>query len=174
MILGFKGLTTVLGCLLFTETTRVNFFPAPHQKKQKNRLIAGYHLGRNLVLKHKTIKFDVVGERPRYKVFANQLNKLKSGEKLYHLKSQLIFSEALHSEWHEPFDFSSGISRGFFYVNGKCRVICVLFFCLLCCSLIIYFQCCYYYNYCVQFYRICTKIRRNTGSKDREIHPASR
>ena len=36
-------------------------------------------------------------ENDRYKVFANQLNKLKSVEKLHPVKSQLIFSEASHS-----------------------------------------------------------------------------
>ena len=64
------------------------------------------HPGRNLVYKNKTIKW-CCGRTTRYKVFANQLNKLKSVEKLHPLKSQLIFSEVSHSEWSEPFDFPS-------------------------------------------------------------------
>ena len=60
--------------------------------------------GGNHVQKHKTKDIEVVGE-----VYANQLNKLKREEKLLRLKSQPIFSEASQTEWHEPFDFPTGI-----------------------------------------------------------------
>ena len=62
----------------------------------------------NPVHKHKTMKFDVVVERPvTDKVYPNQLNRLKSAEKLHPLmiKSQPMISEAPQREWREPFDF---------------------------------------------------------------------
>ena len=60
----------------------------------------------NLVHKHKTMKFDVVVERPvTDNVYPNQLNRLKRVEKLHPLKSQPMFSEAPRWEWREPFDF---------------------------------------------------------------------
>ena len=49
------------------------------------------HPGGNPVLKHKSVKFDVVGAQPATKYFPNQLNRLKRVEKLHRLKSQPIF-----------------------------------------------------------------------------------
>ena len=43
------------------------------------------------MLKHKSVKFDVVGAQPATKYFPNQLNRLKRVEKLHRLKSQPIF-----------------------------------------------------------------------------------
>ena len=73
-----------LGCSTFTKT---------------------YLPGGNHVQKHKTKDIDVVGE-----VYLNQLNELKREAKLHRLKSQPMFSEASQTEWHEPFDFPTGIS----------------------------------------------------------------
>ena len=91
--------------------------------------------------KNKTIKW-CCGRTTRYKVFANQLNKLKSVEKLHPLKSQLIFSEVSHSEWSEPFDFPSLIFG--FACKYPWFVCCLSVFCVVRSSYI-YFQCCYYY-----------------------------
>ena len=53
-----------------------------------------------------------------YKIYPNQLKRLKRVEKLHCLKSQPIFSEASQTKWHEPSDFPTRISR-FSHVNGK-------------------------------------------------------
>ena len=55
--------------------------------------------------KHKTVKFDEVGERTATK----QLNKLKRVENFIQLISQPIFSEASQTKWGEPFDFPTEI-----------------------------------------------------------------
>lgn len=52
-------------------------------------------LSGNPVHKQKTMKFHVVGERPiTNNVYPNQLNRLKTAEKLHGLKSQPMLSEA--------------------------------------------------------------------------------
>ena len=76
--------------------------------------------------KHKTIKLMLWENDPLQKVFADQLNKLKSVEKLHPLKSQLIFSEVSHSEWPEPFDFPS-VTSGFFVYMVNTRDMSVVF-----------------------------------------------
>ena len=50
------------------------------------------------------------GRTNHRKVYQNQLKRLKRAEKLIFLKSEPIFSEASQMEWHEPFDFQTGIS----------------------------------------------------------------
>ena len=60
--------------------------------------------------KHKTVKFDVVGERPATNDYPNQLNILRRVEKLHRMKPQSIFSEAFQTEWRELFNLSTGIS----------------------------------------------------------------
>ena len=50
------------------------------------------------------------GRTNHHKVYQNQLKRLKRAEKLICLKSEPIFSEASQTEWHEPFDFQTGIS----------------------------------------------------------------
>ena len=50
------------------------------------------------------------GRTNHHKVYQNQLKRLKRAEKLIFLKSEPIFSEASQMEWHEPFDFQTGIS----------------------------------------------------------------
>ena len=42
--------------------------------------------------------------------YPNQLNRLKTVEKLHRPKTQPTFSEASQTEWREPFDFPKGIS----------------------------------------------------------------
>ena len=72
--------------------------------------IYSYHSGGFLVHKHKTRKFDVLGERPDiYRVYPNQLKSLKIVEEFHGLKRQLLFSEVSQMKWREPFDFPSGI-----------------------------------------------------------------
>ena len=58
-----------------------------------------------------------------YKVYPNQLKRLKRVEKLHSLKSQAIFSEASQMEWCVPSDFPTRISR-FSHVNGKYPLTC--------------------------------------------------
>ena len=60
--------------------------------------------------KRKTMKFDVVGETICYRVYPYQLNKKRVKKKLYHLKSQPIFTKASQTEWCEPYYFPTGIS----------------------------------------------------------------
>ena len=50
------------------------------------------------------------GRTNHHKVYQNQLKRLKRAEKLIFLKLEPIFSEASQMEWHEPFDFQTGIS----------------------------------------------------------------
>ena len=70
--------------------------------------------------KHKTMKFDVVVERPvTDNVYPNHLNRLKRVEKLHPLKSQPMFSEAPRREWREPFDFPPDFRISL--VNAKYR-----------------------------------------------------
>ena len=52
--------------------------------------MGAYHLGGNLMHKHKAKKFIRVGRTTRYKVYSNQLNRLKKVQKLIRLKSQPI------------------------------------------------------------------------------------
>ena len=74
----------------------------------------------NLAHKHKTMKFDVVVERPvTDNVYPNQLNRLKSAKKLHPLKSQPMFSEAPRREWREPFDLQPDFRISL--VNAKYR-----------------------------------------------------
>ena len=61
------------------------------------------HLGGNLVHKHKTLKFDMVGEQPAMYI-------QKNVEKLHTLKSQPRISEFARTEWPETFDFPTRIS----------------------------------------------------------------
>ena len=63
-----------------------------------------------MVYKHKTVKFDVVGERPATNDYSNQLNRLRRVEKLHRLKPQSIFSEAFQTELRELFNFPAVIS----------------------------------------------------------------
>ena len=52
-------------------------------------------LGGDLVHKLKTTKFDMVGERPPTKDYKACIQiRLKRAQKLYHLKTQPMFSEA--------------------------------------------------------------------------------
>ena len=48
------------------------------------------------------------------KVRPNQLNRLKGVEKLHHLKSEPIFSEASQTEWCKPFHKVLLVSMGAF------------------------------------------------------------
>ena len=68
------------------------------------------HPGGHLVYKQKTVKFDVVGERPATNDYPNQLNRLRRVEKLHRLKPQSIFSEAFQTELRELFNFPAVIS----------------------------------------------------------------
>ena len=68
------------------------------------------HPGKNLLHKHMTIKFDVVGERPATKYIQISRTDEKEWTNYIALKSQPIFSGASQSEWHEPFDFATGTS----------------------------------------------------------------
>ena len=64
---------------------------------------AGHHKHTCLLVGH-GILVHKRGERTtRYKVHPNQLNRLKRVEKLHHLKSETIFSEASQTKWCEPF-----------------------------------------------------------------------
>ena len=69
----------------------------------------------------KTIKFDVVGERPKlwHKLCPNQLNRPKGVQKLHRTKLQPMFSEASQTEWRKPFDFPTRICGFPLYKNGK-------------------------------------------------------
>lgn len=60
--------------------------------------------------KHKTVKFDVLGERPATNDYPNQLNRPRRVEKLHRLKPQSIFSEAFQMELRELFNFPAVIS----------------------------------------------------------------
>ena len=88
--------------------------PCPNKRESAGVLtIYTNHPGGNLLHKHKTVKFDVVGEQPATKYYPDQLNRLKRVEKLLcrRLKYQPMFSEASQSEsGREPFDFPTGIS----------------------------------------------------------------
>ena len=46
---------------------------------------------------------------PIYRVYPNQLKRLKRVEEFHGLKRQLLFSEVSQMKWREPFDFASGI-----------------------------------------------------------------
>jgi len=48
--------------------------------------------------------------RTRYKIYPNQLNRLKGVEKLHCRKLQPILCKSSKTEWREPFDFPTGIS----------------------------------------------------------------
>ena len=56
------------------------------------------HPGKNLLHKHKTLKFDVVGERPATKYIEISWTDEKEWKNYIALKSQPIFSEASQSE----------------------------------------------------------------------------
>ena len=67
-----------------------------------------------------TLKYKIWsgGRTTRYKVYPNQLNRLKRVEKLHHLKTQPIFSEAFPNEMARTLWFSNRNFR-FSHVNGK-------------------------------------------------------
>ena len=46
---------------------------------------------------------------PIYRVYPDQLNRLKRVEEFHGLKRQLLFSEVSQMKGREPFDFPSGI-----------------------------------------------------------------
>ena len=64
------------------------------------------HQDTNLVDKHKTIKFDAVGEVKRpCRVYQHQLNRTQVKKtELHRLKSQPMFSDASQTGWCETLD----------------------------------------------------------------------
>ena len=70
------------------------------------------------LLKHKNHKLWRGGRTNRYKLYPNQLNRLKRVEKSHRLKSQLIYSEDSEEGMARTTWFSDGNFR-FFQVNGK-------------------------------------------------------
>ena len=70
------------------------------------------------LLKHENHKLWRGGRTNRYKLYPNQLNRLKRVEKSHRLKSQLIYSEDSEEGMARTTWFSNGNFR-FFQVNGK-------------------------------------------------------